>query len=471
MNFLKPYGSVFSVFQRLLDACLIMAALYGVSRALDHDWTMLLTAAGALSVGMFLLGAESKRLYGSWRLASIDDEFRSVLVIWAATCCALIIAAFLAKISSNFSRVGLVAWFLTTPALLLLSRLAVRTLLRSLRATGRNNRAVAIVGATSLSQALIAQLEESASFGVRLVGVFDDRGIERIAAEGADATRRVGSARDLIERARRGELDFVFVALPMRAEKRIVDLVNRLADTTASVYVLPDLFTFDLMHARWTTLGRFPAVSVYESPFDGVNGWLKRAEDLVIGSLLLALAALPMLLIAAGIKLSTNGSVLFRQRRYGLSGRVVRVLKFRTMTMSEDGAVISQLPLNDPRITRIGRFLRASSLDELPQLFNVLSGEMSLVGPRPHAVAVNEQYRRLIHGYMLRHKVKPGMTGWAQVNGWHGDDTLAKMQKRVDHDLQYLQHWSLWLDMKILLLTVGAVFFRKNAYSEAEGRS
>jgi putative colanic acid biosynthesis UDP-glucose lipid carrier transferase len=172
-----------------------------------------------------------------------------------------------------------------------------------------------------------------------------------------------------------------------------------------------------------------------------------------------------MLAIAIGVGLTTRGSILFRQRRYGLNGKVVEILKFRTMTVTEDGDKVPQARADDARFTPFGRFLREHSLDELPQLFNVLAGSMSLVGPRPHAVAHNEEYRRLIHGYMLRHKVKPGMTGWAQVNGWRGEtDTLEKMQKRVEHDLDYVQNWSIWLDLRILLRTVGVVLSRRNAY-------
>jgi putative colanic acid biosynthesis UDP-glucose lipid carrier transferase len=464
MNVLKPYGSVLSALQRVLDACLITAGLCGASWALDHEWTPLLTGASVAAAGLFLLIGEVSRLYGSWRLRSMDDEFKSVLAIWAATCAVLIVAAFLFKISTSYSRLASVAWFLGTPFLLLSSRVAIRVLLRWLRRSGSNIRTVAVAGSSSLAEAIVRELEQSASFGVRVSGIFDDRSPERLKKDGGEPSRRVGTLADLIDDARRGALDYVFIALPMRAEKRIVELTNRLADTTASVYVIPDLFMFDLMRARWTMLGALPMVSVYESPFDGLNGWLKRAEDLFLGGLLLAMAAIPMVLIAFALKLSSTGSVFFRQRRYGLNGRVVRILKFRTMTVSEDGADVSQALHQDPRITSIGRFLRSTSLDELPQLFNVLTGEMSLVGPRPHAVVVNEEYRRLVHGYMLRHKVKPGITGWAQVNGWHGHDTVEKMQKRVDHDLEYVENWSLWLDLKILLLTLLAVISRKNAY-------
>jgi putative colanic acid biosynthesis UDP-glucose lipid carrier transferase len=375
------------------------------------------------------------------------------------------VAAFLGKVSSSYSRLEMTAWFLMTPAVLIASRLAVRAVLRSLRAAGKNIRAAAVAGAGPMAASIMKHLEEPATFGVRLIGVFDDRSSERIRADGHDASRCVGKLSDLLIKATRGEVDYVFIALPMRAEKRIIELVSQLADTTVSVYVVPDLFVFDLMRARSVTVGGLPAVSVYESPFDGISGALTRAEDVFLGALFLLVAAMPMALIAIGVKLTSRGSVLFKQKRYGLNGRVLEVWKFRTMNASDDGAVVPQASSDDARVTAFGRILRSTSFDELPQLFNVLSGDMSLVGPRPHAVAHNEEYRRLVHGYMLRHKVKPGITGWAQVNGWRGQtDTLDKMQRRVDHDLEYLQNWSVWLDLKILFLTVAAVFTKKNAY-------
>jgi putative colanic acid biosynthesis UDP-glucose lipid carrier transferase len=208
-----------------------------------------------------------------------------------------------------------------------------------------------------------------------------------------------------------------------------------------------------------------PVVSVFEHPFYGVDGILKRGVDLVFGSLLLAVLSVPMLVISLLIKCTSPGPVFFRQRRYGLDGHEIFVWKFRSMRVCENGPAIAQAQQNDPRVTRLGAFLRKTSLDELPQLFNVVAGSMSLVGPRPHASAHNEQYRQLIQGYMLRHKVKPGITGWAQVNGWRGEtDTLDKMIGRVQCDHQYIREWSLWLDLKILLMTVFVVLSRKNAY-------
>lgn len=464
MSVLRPHAGLLAALQRGLDALLIGLVFFVLSIELNHEWTPMRMAAAGVAIGLFLLAGEARRLYASWRLQSLDEEFGSVMVVWGITCAALIVIAFLFKVSGSYSRIATVAWFLCTPAFLLGSRLAIRVALRAARKSGRNSRSVAIAGMSPLAEQIIGNLRQHATFGLKIVGIFDDRSLGRLAFDGGDPSVCAGSLDDLMERARQGEIDYVFIALPLRAEKRISDLVNRLADTTASVYVIPDLFIFDLMRARMTMLGGMPAVSVYESPFDGLNGYLKRLEDLVLGGIFLAVAAAPMLVIALAVKMTTRGPVFFKQRRYGLNGRVVNVLKFRTMTTADDGDKVMQATAGDARVTPIGRFLRRSSLDELPQLLNVITGEMSLVGPRPHAVAHNEEYRGLIHGYMLRHKVKPGITGWAQVNGWRGEtDTLEKMQGRVQHDLEYVQNWSLWLDVKILWRTVHAVFARTNA--------
>jgi putative colanic acid biosynthesis UDP-glucose lipid carrier transferase len=275
----------------------------------------------------------------------------------------------------------------------------------------------------------------------------------------------VGDLERLVERARRGDVDIVYITFPMRAEERIREVLAKLADTTASVYIVPDFFVFELLHARWTNINGLPAVSVFENPLYGTNGLLKRSVDVVFGTLLLAAAAVPMLLIGWLIKRSSPGPVFFRQRRYGLDGREILVWKFRTMTCCDDGNEVRQATRDDKRVTRIGRFLRRTSLDELPQLFNVMEGSMSLVGPRPHASAHNEQYRTVIDGYMLRHKVKPGITGLAQVSGYRGEtETLDKMEKRVACDHRYIREWSFWMDVKIIAKTLGVVIAQRNAY-------
>jgi putative colanic acid biosynthesis UDP-glucose lipid carrier transferase len=323
----------------------------------------------------------------------------------------------------------------------------------------------AIAGATPLGRRLARRMRDEPWLGLKLLGFFDDRHAGRLDAKALGTVPVQGSLDVLVEKARLGEIDLVYLALPMRAEPRIHEIVQRLADTTASVYMAADFNTFDLLHARWTSMGEVPVVSIHETPFSGVDGWLKRAEDIVLGSAILALIALPMLLISLAVKLGSKGPVFFRQRRYGLNGEVIDVLKFRSMTVAEDGDEIRQATKGDSRITSLGAFLRRTSLDELPQFLHVLTGEMSIVGPRPHAVAHNELYRKKIKGYMLRHKVKPGITGWAQVNGWRGEtDTLEKMEKRVEHDLAYIRNWDLLWDIQIIFRTVFSRKARRNAY-------
>jgi putative colanic acid biosynthesis UDP-glucose lipid carrier transferase len=251
----------------------------------------------------------------------------------------------------------------------------------------------------------------------------------------------------------------------MASQPRIIKLLEELRDTTASIYFVPDIFLFDLIQARVDSIGDLPVVAVCETPFYGFNGMVKRASDLVLATGILLLISPLMLAIAAGVKLSSPGPVLFKQRRYGVDGRKIVVYKFRSMTVAEDGDVVKQATRNDARVTKFGAFLRASSLDELPQFINVLQGRMSVVGPRPHAIAHNELYRKLIRGYMIRHKVKPGITGLAQVHGFRGEtDTVEKMKARVEYDLEYLRNWSPLLDLQIVLKTLVVVLRRSNAY-------
>jgi putative colanic acid biosysnthesis UDP-glucose lipid carrier transferase len=253
--------------------------------------------------------------------------------------------------------------------------------------------------------------------------------------------------------------------LPMRNVQRVSELIDELFDTTVSIYYLPDIFVFDLIQSRTTDIGGMPAIALCETPFYGPSGAVKRISDILMSATLLV-ALLPlMILIALAIKLTSKGSVIFRQRRYGLDGEQITVYKFRSMRVSEDGEQITQATQDDPRITAVGRILRRYSLDELPQLFNVLQGRMSMVGPRPHAVAHNEQYRGLIKGYMLRHKVRPGITGLAQVSGYRGETKdIEDMRTRIEYDLDYLRHWSLGLDLSILFKTILVVFRGEKAY-------
>jgi putative colanic acid biosynthesis UDP-glucose lipid carrier transferase len=325
------------------------------------------------------------------------------------------------------------------------------------------HRSAVIVGANELAAKLAAQIQAAPLLGIRLAGVFDDRRPERRAPI-ADVPP-LGKIEALTDYVKANGVDLIYVTLPMASQPRILQLLNNLRDTTASIYFVPDIFMFDLIQARVDSINGIPVVAVCETPFFGFNGLIKTASDYAIAAAALILLSPLMLLIAAGVKLSSPGPVLFKQRRYGLDGRQIVVYKFRTMTVLEDGATVRQATRDDERITPFGRFLRKTSLDELPQFINVLQGRMSVVGPRPHAVSHNETYRKLIDGYMVRHKVKPGVTGWAQVNGLRGEtDTVEKMEKRIEFDLAYLRHWSLRLDLVIILKTVLLLFGDKRAY-------
>ncbi|MBW3596191.1 MAG: undecaprenyl-phosphate glucose phosphotransferase [Planctomycetes bacterium] len=424
-----------------------------------------LIAAGTVAVSAFSIAAEVTGLYRSWRGNSAEDEARCIVATWAITVVMLLTIAFLTRYTDLAGRKAFCAWFLAAPVFLVAHRLAVRRVQSLLRGQGWNVRRYAIVGANDLGIQLARNIEQAPGLGLRLVGFFDDRNSDRNVRLPGDVGSMAGTIGELVEQARAGEVDCVYLALPMRAVERIRGVLQELSDTTASVYIVPDFFVFQLLHSRWSTIGGLPAVSVYETPFYGPDGLLKRAFDLIAGSLLLILLAAPMAAVAAAIKLTSRGPAFFRQRRYGMDGREFRVWKFRTMTVCEDGPLVRQATQNDQRVTTIGKLLRKTSLDELPQLFNVIEGTMSLVGPRPHASAHNEQYRKLISGYMLRHKVKPGLTGLAQVRGWRGEtDTLEKMQRRIECDHEYIREWSLWLDIKILLRTPLIVLSAKNAY-------
>lgn len=454
-------------FARFLDAALIVLAHYAAT--FFRPETSLVDpqlAIGTLvAVAVFSIVGDANGLYrATLRSAPVKVELGKIWLSWGFTPPMLLTFAFATKTGEDYSRIVTLVWFLFAPTFISLVRYGTRRVQGELHKRGVATRAVHIVGATKMGAMLAQRIFDDVTSGMRVEGYFDDRDPERLEDMGPLGAP-LGRLNDLLELARKGQVDIVYIALPLRAESRISEIVRKLADSTASVYVVADFLVFDLVHAQWSNVQGLPVVSVFESPFYGVNGWLKRVEDLVLGSIILVLIAFPMALIAIGVKLSSPGPVFFRQRRYGLNGEEIRVLKFRTMKVLEDGAAVQQAKKGDQRVTRFGGILRRTSLDELPQFLNVLTGEMSIVGPRPHAVSHNEMYRRMIHGYMLRHKVKPGITGWAQVNGWRGEtDTVEKMEQRVNHDLHYIQNWGLLFDLKIILKTIFGSGTRQNAY-------
>jgi len=414
---------------------------------------------GGVTFGLTVVVFQAAQLYQPWRGANLLRLVRKVFLGWVLVIAILIFLGYATKTSANFSRRVVLSWIVLTPFALVLLRLQVYWGLRWLRQQGRNSRTVVIAGAGDLGRRLAWNIVDTPWLGMRLSGFFDDYLTGEVGLQGQGKTtktyRILGNLDDMVSYVQGKRVDMIYLALPMRAEKRLQQVVEALRDTTASVYFVPDVFAFSLLTASFTDLRGIPLFSLWETPFFGINGWVKRLEDLVLASLILLVASPVMLLIALGIRLSSPGPIIFRQRRYGLDGHKIIVYKFRTMKVWEDGAQVPQATQNDQRVTAFGRFLRRTSLDELPQFFNVLQGTMSIVGPRPHAVAHNEYYRRLIPGYMLRHKVRPGLTGWAQVNGWRGEtETLDKMEKRVEFDLEYFRRWSLSFDLKIIFLTL-----------------
>jgi putative colanic acid biosynthesis UDP-glucose lipid carrier transferase len=387
----------------------------------------------------------------------------SVVLRWLLLLAVLVAIGYVTKSSAQFSRRVILTWAVVTPVPLILVSLLLHEWIRRYMHSAKNARVAVMAGFNDVSNVLADRIRKNPEFGIVVKGYFDDRSAERLGLPQGSAL--LGGLSDLAAFVNGNQVDVIFIALPMRQVQRVMDLLEDLRDTTASIYFVPDVFVMDLIQARTTDLDGMPIVAMCETPFQGGRGLVKRGMDLVL-ALLALVVLLPILLtVALLVKLSSPGPVIFRQRRYGLDGQIIDVYKFRTMTVTEDGPEVQQATRDDGRVTRIGRFLRRYSIDELPQLLNVILGNMSLVGPRPHAVAHNEQYRRLIKGYMVRHKVPPGMTGLAQVNGCRGETSqLEDMQRRIEYDLEYLRFWSPTLDLRILFQTAWQVLWDRKAY-------
>lgn len=412
---------------------------------------------------LFLVG-ELFGIYKPGRGRSADHEVGLATAAWTVTYVCLLLVGLFTRTSDTFARSSIVAWYFVGGLFVLCTHMFVRIILESLGRRGYGLSKTAIVGSNRLGLEIAHNAKNSTDSGLMVVGFFDDRGDGRRADITEGMPPFLGDCNKLMDMIQTGEIDTVLITLPMRAEKRIQSVLDRLANTTASAYIVPDFFVFELLHSRWTHVGGLPVVSVFESPMYGVDGWLKRALDLLISLVGVVLVSPILLLCGLLVKFTSPGPVFFRQKRYGLDGKEILVWKFRSMVTCDNGPVVKQATKNDPRITRVGAILRKTSMDELPQLFNVILGSMSLVGPRPHANAHNEHFRTLIRGYMMRHKVKPGITGLAQVEGSRGEtDTVEKMEARISLDHRYIRDWSIWMDIKILFKTIFVVL-KRDAY-------
>ncbi|WP_028109035.1 undecaprenyl-phosphate glucose phosphotransferase [Ferrimonas futtsuensis] len=464
LSFSRFHG--FAVLFRLVDIGIVPFSLLLAQQLIGRQLSDPLMAS-ILAILGFSFFAESLALYRSWRSTRLMELLMTNWAAWLLAGLFVFGWCYLMPARLSMDLPILMAWAVIGMLVFGTFRLLCRQMIFSLRRRGFNTQTAAIIGLTRSGIAMAKSLEDNPQLGIRMIGFFDDRDAERI--DDQEESERppilLGNVDQAIKLARSNAVDVLYIAMPMRAEERITEILMMCGDSTAAVHIIPDFFVYNLLHARWHEVGDVQSLSVYDSPLDDLASWVKRVEDILLSTVILTVVALPMLLIAAAIKLTSPGPVLFKQHRYGLDGRKIKVWKFRSMTSLDNGPEVKQVTKNDPRVTRLGGFLRRTSLDELPQFFNVLSGQMSVVGPRPHAVAHNEQYRALISGYMLRHHMKPGITGWAQVNGWRGEtDTLEKMQKRLEFDLAYIRDWSVWLDIKIVVRTVFQGFTGSNAY-------
>jgi len=454
----RPLGkdNLLSVIEALLDPGVLVFSLWLVAISIDGE---LLPPYLILSVLIFSVTFPGvSRLQSSvWRLLA------NVLVSWLWLAALLLVLGVGTHYIRQFSTQVLITWLWVAP----LSKIGAHLLLRAiapylLLLQGPAQRAI-IVGMNEQGVALAHRIGETPYSRIELSGFFDDRDQQRL--NGVGTFPLLGKLQDLPDFVKKCHTQLIYLSLPMASQPRILQVLDELKDTTASIYFVPDMFVTDLIQGRSGSVCGMPVISVCETPFTGTSGAVKRISDIVLSLLILTLISPVVLIVAAAVKFTSPGPLIFKQRRYGLDGQEILVYKFRSMTVCEDSGMIKQAQRNDKRITRLGAFLRKTSLDELPQFINVLQGRMSIVGPRPHAVAHNELYRNLIKGYMIRHKVKPGITGWAQVNGYRGEtDTLDKMQARIDYDLDYLRNWSLKLDLHVILKTVLVVFKDQAAY-------
>jgi len=387
----------------------------------------------------------------------------NLLLRWAVLVAALLALGYVTKFSESFSRRVVVSWVLLTPVLLVILSLLLQGITRALLRDAAQSRRAIIVGCTQASMELSKRLALHVELGISVAGFFDDRGSDRLGC--SKQAQLLGRFEDVSSFVNSRNIDVIFVALAPGHVARVRELVHDLGDTTASIYFLPDVSGFDCIQQRASEMLGMPVVAMCETPFHGYRGLIKRLMDVTIAVGALIVLSPLLIGVAIAVKRGSPGPVLFRQRRYGLDGREINVFKFRTMTVCENGDRVTQASRNDLRVTPIGKHLRRWSIDELPQLLNVLQGTMSIVGPRPHAVAHNEEYRKLIKRYMVRHKVLPGITGLAQVRGCRGETSRVEhMEARVLFDLEYMRRWSPMLDLEIILATAVAVIRTDNAY-------
>ena len=424
----------------------------------------------AIVLGAALYAGLSQWL-GLYDIAAIRSLWKYIsrtTLAWVLALAGLATLAFLLKLGSEFSRVWLAVWFVGGFSGLLAIRITAKNLIHHWTAEGRLTQRAAIIGAGHTAQALIANLQNNPESDIEIVGVFDDRNTKRI-GEHVDGYPLLGSTADLVEAARESRIDLLIVTLPLVAENRLVQILSQVSILPIDIKLAAQTSRLRFLPRTYSYIGNVAMLDVADKPISGWDQVTKSVFDRVVGTLALIALSPVMLLTALAIKWDSRGPILFKQKRYGLNNELIEVYKFRSMyTDMSDVNAAKLVTKDDPRVTPVGRFIRKTSIDELPQLFNVLIGNLSLVGPRPHATqakAADALYQDVVAGYYARHKVKPGITGWAQINGWRGEtDTELKIRKRVEHDLYYIENWSLFLDTYILLKTPASLLNTESAY-------
>lgn len=441
--------------EALLCPCVLVATILGVCYYFDDEITTPTLIASLLAFSVTFPGRPRLQ----------ESLLRSVTFItlrWLTIASLIIFLGYATQSLQLFHKDAIANWFWIGPLAQVGSHLIFRAMSPWILKMQGESRSAVIVGRNEQGIELARRMESSPYNNSHIVGFFEDRATVRAPREGR--WKDLGTTAQLSQFCRDNHIELIYLSLPMASQDRILKILDDLRDTTASIYFVPDLFITDLIQGNISQVANMPVVSVCETPFTGINGLVKRLSDIVLAALILILIFPVLIAVSVAVKHSSPGPIIFKQRRYGLNGEEITVYKFRSMTVCENGSDVKQVQKNDSRVTKVGAFIRKTSLDELPQFINVLQGRMSIVGPRPHAVAHNELYRKQIKGYMIRHKVKPGITGWAQVNGLRGEtDTLDKMQARIEYDLDYLRNWSVTLDVKIIIMTA-FLMFRGDAY-------
>lgn len=442
----------------LIDPTLIIVMLYGVTIAVDGK---LSSHYIVLSILTFTLSFP-----GSWRGAqNIAQDMLVTFRQWFLIVGILFFFGYATGYLYIFTPQVILTWVLATPIVLLVTHRILGLYLSSQYYISQVKKTAIIVGHNELSNQLKSRIAADKEVTIELKGFFDNSHTNKSSLLTSDSMEPIGHLDQIADYVRHHAIDIIYITLPPSMHAQIMTLLDDLKDTTASIYFVPDFFMADLIQGRIDEIDGLPVVAVCETPFTGFDGLIKRLSDVLIAIVLLLLLTPALIAIAITVKLSSPGPVLFNQRRYGLDGQEIIVYKFRSMSVAENGANVVQATANDARVTKFGKFIRKTSLDELPQFIHVLQGRMSVVGPRPHAVTHNEMYRKVIKGYMIRHKVKPGITGWAQVNGFRGETkTVESMKSRIDYDLEYLKKWSLLLDFRIIVKTIFLVFKDTKAY-------